>query len=68
MSRTRIDLWLLFAVLCLMGLGVVMVSSSSWAFALEKHDDERDLAPAEAACQSAACVAAAERAEREGKG
>ena len=35
--------------------------------ALQKHDDERDLAPAEAACQSAACVAAAERAEREGK-
>ena len=35
--------------------------------ALQKHDDERDLAPQESACSSAACLANAEKAEREGK-
>ena len=35
--------------------------------ALRKHDDERDLTPQESACSSAACLANAEKAEREGK-
>jgi ribonucleotide reductase class II len=35
--------------------------------ALQKHDDERDLTPQESACSSAACLANAEKAEREGK-
>ena len=35
--------------------------------ALQKHDDERDLAPQESACSSAACLAAADKAERDGK-
>ncbi len=34
--------------------------------ALAKHDDERDLTPQESACSSAACVAQAEKAERDG--
>lgn len=39
MTRTRVDLPLLFAVLLLMALGVVMVYSSSWAIAEEQHHD-----------------------------
>ena len=35
--------------------------------ALQKHDDERDLTPQESACSSAACLANADKAEREGK-
>ena len=34
--------------------------------ALQKHDDKRELAPQESACSSPACLANAERAEREG--
>jgi cell division protein FtsW len=37
--KPRVDLPLLFAVLVLIGLGVVMVSSSSWALAHERFDD-----------------------------
>lgn len=39
MTRTRADLPLLLATLVLMGLGVVMVYSSSWAFAAERMGD-----------------------------
>lgn len=39
MSQTRVDLTLLFAVLFLMGLGVVAVYSSSWAVAAEANGD-----------------------------
>ena len=38
-----------------------------FSLALAHHDDNRDLAPAESACSSAACVAAADKAERDGK-
>ena len=38
-----------------------------FAEALAYHDDNRDLAPQESACSSAACIANAEKAEREGK-
>lgn len=40
MTRTRVDLPLLFAVLALMALGVVMVYSSSWVVAEERFGDE----------------------------
>lgn len=39
MTRTRVDLPLLFSVLLLMALGIVMVYSSSWALAEEQHHD-----------------------------
>ena len=38
-----------------------------FALALANHDDNRDLAPSESACSSAACLAAADKAERDGK-
>lgn len=39
MTRSRVDLPLLLATLMLMGLGVVMVYSSSWAVAAEQFGD-----------------------------
>ena len=39
----------------------------SFSLALKHHDDDRDLTPSESACSSAACLAAADKAEREGK-
>ena len=39
----------------------------SFRDALDKYDDERELTPQESACTSAACVAAADKADREGR-
>lgn len=50
-----------------MSLEVEQRKQLSFRAALQLHDDERDLAPQESACSSAACLANAEKAEREGK-
>ena len=41
--------------------------AAPFALALKHHDDDRDLTPQESACSSAACLAAADKADREGK-
>ena len=40
---------------------------SDFRSALDRHDDARELVASESACTSAACVAAADKADREGK-
>jgi ribonucleotide reductase class II len=51
----------------LMSAEVAERKTLNFRAALQKHDDERDLTPQESACSSAACLANAEKAEREGK-
>lgn len=56
-SRVRVDLPLVLAVLTLMGLGMIMVTSSSWAYAAERFGDSLFYAKRHAVYAVAALIA-----------